>query len=342
MESSRDTWVYAEHRGGRLARVSLELLGKGAQIAREIGGGLAAILVGSGVEPLARELISHGAGRVYVIDDPRLKHYHNRAYATAIAELVREHRPEVFLLGATVIGEDLAPCIAAKVGTGLTAHCIDLRMEERDGAAMLHQTVPGWGGGKRVDIICPEQRPQMATVKPGVFVVAQKKRGSQGQVVRVTPRLDSRLFRARVLEIRDETEGEIPIEEADVVVAAGWGVNSLGGMDLVHELAAVLEGAVAGTRPLLDKGWITSDCMIGQSGKVIGPNLFISLGASGAMHFSTGFERAKFVLAVDQNPQAPIFQAADVGIVGDLREVLPPLIHELRKLRPRTATGNRR
>jgi electron transfer flavoprotein alpha subunit len=334
MGHSRETWVYAEQRGGRLSRVSLELLSKGTEISRELQGGLVAILVGSGVEPLASELISHGADRVYVVEDPRLKHYHNQAYAAAIADLVTEHRPEVFLLGATSIGEDLAPCIAAKVGTGLTAHCIDLRMEERDGVAMLHQTVPGWGGGKRVDIICPEQRPQMATVKPGVFVVPQKKKDGQGQVVRVTPRLDGRLFRARTLEIRDEAEADLPIEEADVVVAAGWGVNSLGGMDLVHELAAVLEGAVAGTRPLLDKGWITSDCMIGQSGKVIGPNLFISLGASGAMHFSTGFERAKFVLAVDQNPQAPIFQAADVGIVGDLREVLPPLIRELRKLRP--------
>lgn len=334
MEHSRETWVYAEQRGGRLSRVSLELLSKGTEISRELQGGLVAILVGSGVEPLASELVSHGADRVYVIDDPRLKQYHNQAYAAVIADLVTEHRPEVFLLGATVIGEDLAPCIAAKVGTGLTAHCIDLRMEERDGVAMLHQTVPGWGGGKRVDIICPQKRPQMATVKPGVFVVPQRKTDGQGRVVRVTPRLDGRLFRARTVEIRDEAEAELPIEEADVVVAAGWGVNSLGGMELVHELAAVLEGAVAGTRPLLDKGWITSDCMIGQSGKVIGPNLFISLGASGAMHFSTGFERAKFVLAVDQNPLAPIFQAADVGIVGDLREVLPPLIRELRKLRP--------
>jgi electron transfer flavoprotein alpha subunit len=250
-----------------------------------------------------------------------------------IADLIKEHQPEIFLLGATAIGEDLAPCIAAKVGTGLTAHCIDLRMEDCDGVATLHQTVPGWGGGKRVDIICPHQRPQMATVKPGVFVVPQMKRDRKGQIVRVSPRLDDRLFRARTVEITEEAECELPIEEADVVVAAGWGVNALGSMDLVRELAEVLEGAVAGTRPLLDKGWITSDCMIGQSGKVIGPNLFICLGASGAMHFSTGFERAKFVLAVDQNPLAPIFQAADVGIVGDLREVLPPLILELRKLK---------
>jgi electron transfer flavoprotein alpha subunit len=333
MENSRETWVYAELRGGKLARVSLELLGKGLELSEKLGAGLVSVLVGSGVEDSGSELLSHGADKVYVIDDPRLEHYQNQAYAAVIADLIKEHQPEIFLLGATAIGEDLAPCIAAKVGTGLTAHCIDLRLEDCDGVATLHQTVPGWGGGKRVDIICPHQRPQMATVKPGVFVVPQMKRDRKGQIVKVSPRLDDRLFRARTVEITEEAECELPIEEADVVVAAGWGVNALGNMDLVRELAEMLGGAVAGTRPLLDKGWITPDCMIGQSGKVIGPNLLVSLGASGAMHFSTGFERAKFVLAVDQNPLAPIFQAADVGIVGDLREVLPPLILELRKLK---------
>ena len=333
MKDSRETWVYAEQRGGKLARVSLELLGKGVELSEKLAGGLVSVLVGSGIEALASELLSHGAEKVYVIDDPRLEHYHNQAYGAVIADLVKEHQPEIFLLGATAIGEDLAPCIAAKVGTGLTAHCIDLRIEDCDGVATLHQTVPGWGGGKRVDIICPQQRPQMATVKPGVFVVPHGKKHRQGQIVKVSPQLEDRLFRARTLEMTEQEGSELPVEEADIVVAAGWGVNALGNMDMVRELAEVLQGAVAGTRPLLDKGWITADRMIGQSGKVIGPSLFISLGASGAMHFSTGFERAKFVLAVDQNPQAPIFQAADVGIVGDLREVLPCLIEQVKRLK---------
>jgi electron transfer flavoprotein alpha subunit len=333
MQRSRETWVYAEQRGGKLARVSLELLAKGMELSEKIGGGLVSVLVGSGVENLAPELVSHGADKVYVIDDPRLEHYQNLAYAAAVADLIKEHRPEIFLLGATAIGEDLAPCIAAKMGTGLTAHCIDLRIDDCDGVATLHQTVPGWGGGKRVDIICPQRRPQMATVKPGVFVVPHGKKHRQGQIMRVSPRLEDRLFRARTLEITEHEVTELPVEEADVVVAAGWGVNALGSMDMVRELAEVLQGAVAGTRPVMDKGWITADRMVGQSGKVIGPNLFICLGASGAMHFSTGFERAKFVLAVDQNPQAPIFQAADVGIVGDLREVLPCLIEQVKRLK---------
>jgi len=333
VKHSRETWVYAEQRGGSLARVSLELLGKAVELSEKLAGGIVSVLVGSGVEHLAPELVSHGADKVYVIDDLRLEYYQNQAYAAAVADLVKEHCPEIFLLGATAIGEDLAPCVAAKVGTGLTAHCIDLRVDDCDGVATLHQTVPGWGGGKRVDIICPQQRPQMATVKPGVFVVPHAKEHRQGQIVRVSPQLEEGLFRARTLEITEHEATQLPIEEADIVVAAGWGVSALGGMDLVRELAEVLEGAVAGTRPLMDKGWITPDCMIGQSGKVIGPNLFISLGASGAMHFSTGFERAKLVLAVDQNPQAPIFQAADVGIVGDLREVLPCLIEQVKRLK---------
>ena len=333
MEHNKETWVYAEQRRGKLARVSLELLGKGAELSEKLGAGLVSVLVGSGAEDAASELVSHGADKVYVIDDPRLEYYQNQAYAAVIADLVREHKPEIFLLGATAIGEDLAPSIAAKVGTGLTAHCIDLRMEDCDGVATLHQTVPGWGGGKRVDIICPQQRPQMSTVKPGVFMVPHAKKHRRGQIVKVSPRIDDRYFRARTVEITEEAKCGLQIEEADIVVAAGWGINALGSMDLVRELAEVLEGAVAGTRPLMDKGWIAPDCMVGQSGKVIGPNLFITLGASGAMHFSTGFERAKFVLAVDQNPQAPIFQAADVGIVGDLREVLPCLIEQVKRLK---------
>ena len=217
MEHNKETWVYAERRRGKLARVSLELLGKGAELSEKLGAGLVSVLVGSGAEDAASELVSHGADKVYVIDDPRLEHYQNQAYAAVIADLVREHKPEIFLLGATAIGEDLAPCIAAKVGTGLTAHCTDLRMEDRDGVANLHQTVPGWGGGKRVDIICPQQRPQMATVKPGVFMVPHAKKHRRGQIVKVSPRIDDRYFRARTVEITEEAKRGLQIEEADVV-----------------------------------------------------------------------------------------------------------------------------
>ncbi|MBI4295418.1 MAG: electron transfer flavoprotein subunit alpha/FixB family protein [Chloroflexi bacterium] len=329
VERSKEVWVYAEPRGDHVARVSLELLGK----ARQLGAVLSSIIIGSGVERLAAELADYGAEKIYLVDDSRLEYYQSQAYASIVSDLVKEHMPEIFLLGATDSGEDLAPRVAASVGTGLTAHCVDLRIRERDGVPLLHQTVPGWGDSKRIDIICPRKRPQMATVKPGVFDLPAVKKERKSEVIRTYPQLSERHFRARTVEVKEEKACELPLDEAEVVVAAGWGACSLGGVELVRELAEVACGAVAGTRPMVDKGLIAQDRMIGQSGKVVGPRLFISLGASGAMHFTTGFERARFVLAVDQNAQAPIFEAADVGIVGDLSEMLPCLIKEFRKLK---------
>lgn len=333
MGQAKEVWVYAEPRDGHIAKVSLELLGKATELGQQLGGRVVSLLVGSGVEKLASDLSAQGAERVYLVDDPRLGYYQSEAYAGIVADLVKEHVPEIFLLGATEIGEDLAPRVAAKLGTGLTAHCVDLRIKERDGVPLLYQTVPGWGGGNKIDIICPEKRPQMATVKPGVFDLPAAKKDKRSEVVRVPPQLGDKHFRARTIEVKQEPLCELPLAEAEVVVAAGWGVYSLGGIEPVRRLAEAACGAVAGTRPMVDKGLIPQDRMIGQSGKVVSPRLFISLGASGAMHFTTGFERAKFVLAIDQNPKAPIFEVADVGIVGDLREVLPCLIEEFQRLK---------
>jgi electron transfer flavoprotein alpha subunit len=332
MVQDKEIWVYVEQRGGQLASVSFELLSKGAELCQYLGAGLVSILVGFEVEKLALELSAH-ADKVYAVDNQKLELYQNQAYASVVADLIKEHKPEILLMGATEIGEDLAPCIAAKVNTGLTTHCIDLRIQDFEGLPILHQTVPGWGGSKRVDIICPQARPQMATVKPGVFAAVTPVRDSKSEVSIISPQLDDRLFQARTVEIKEERPSELPLEEAEVVVAAGWGINVLGGLDQVQEFSDAVGGAIAGTRPLLDKGYITEAQMIGQSGKIVSPKLFISLGASGAMHFTTGFEGAEYILAVDQNPQAPIFQMADIGIVGDLREVMPHLIEEFKKLK---------
>lgn len=333
MVQGKEVWVYVEQREGKIVKASLELLGKAPELCQQLGASIVTVLIGSGVESLARELPGYGAEKVYLAEDTRLKIYQSDAYASIVAGLVKEHMPEIFLFGATEIGEDLAPRVAAKVGTGLTAHCVDLKIKERNGVPMLHQTVPGWGGGKRIDIICPQKRPQMATVKPGVFDVAVAQKDRRGEVVKVPVQLSDKHFRARTVEVKQEAACELPLGDADVVVAAGWGVYSLGGVEPVRALTDAACGAMCGTRPMVDKGLIAQDRMIGQSGKIVSPKLFISLGASGAMHFTTGFERAKFVLAVDQNPKAPIFDVADVGIVGDLREVLPCLIEEFKKLK---------
>jgi electron transfer flavoprotein alpha subunit len=332
MGQNKEIWIYAEQREGQLVKVNFELLSKATELCKHLEADLVAILVGHGVEKLALELSVH-ADKVYAVDDPKLELYQNQAYASAVADLIREHKPEILLMGATEIGEDLAPCVAAKVKTGLTTHCIDIRIEDYEGIPILFQTVPGWGGAKRIDIICPQARPQMATVKPGVFATAATTKDRKGKVSIISPQLDDRLFRAKTVAMKEKRPSELPLEEAKVVVAAGWGINSLGSLDQVQELSDVVGGAIAGTRPLLDKGYIAETQMIGQSGKTVSPKLFISLGASGAMHFTTGFEKAKYVLAVDQNPQAPIFQVADVGIIGGLREVMPHLIEEFKKFK---------
>ncbi len=333
MGQNKEIWVFGEHRDGHIARVTLELLGKAAELCPRLRARVVSLLVGSGVDKLITDLSLYGAEKIYLVDAPRLEYYQSEAYASAVADLIKEHQPEIFLLGATDIGKDLAPRVAAKVDTGLTAHCVELKIEDHEGVPLLSQIVPGWGGEKMITIICPRKRPQMAAVKPGVFDLPARKTGGKAEIIKISPQLNDKHFRARTIEVREAKSSAVALAEAEVVVAAGWGVYSLGDLKLVEELAETVGGAVGGTRPVVDKGWITADRMIGQSGKIVSPRLFISLGASGAMHFTTGFGKSKFILAVEQNPQAPIFKVADVGIVGDLSEVLPCLIEEFKKLK---------
>ncbi len=333
MEQSKEIWVFAEPGHGRVARVTLELLGKAAELGPKLGAKVASLLIGSRVEKLIPELSAHGAEKIYLVADPELEYYQSDAYASIVADLVKEHKPEIFLLGATDTGKDLAPRVAARLGTGLTAHCVDLKIADHEGVPLLHGIVPGWGGGKMVTMICPRKRPQMATIKPGVFELPVRESDKNAEVVRIPARLNDKHFRVRTVELREEKPSALALEEAEIVVAAGWGAYSLGSLELVEELAGLIGGAVGGTRPMVDKGWVPEDHMIGQSGQIVSPKLFISLGASGAMHFTTGFTKSRFILAVDQNPQAPIFQVADVGIIGELGEVLPSLIAEFRKAR---------
>jgi electron transfer flavoprotein alpha subunit len=332
MSDSREIWVIGEQRLGRLEEVSLELLSKGTALSQRIGVALSTVLLGDEVEEIARELVFHGAEKVYLLEDARLRYYQSEAYARLLAGVIKEHEPQVVLIGATEIGRELAPKVAAKLRTGLTAHCIDLYVGDVDTAPHIIYVVPGWGGNLVMHIICPQKRPQMATVKPGVLSKAVRNENRKGKIIRVKPDVRDKDFsRIETVEVVEEPpKGKAP-ESADVVVCGGWGMNALGGFSKIQELADILGGAVAGTRPAMDKGWVDESRMIGQSGKTVSPGLFVSLGASGAMHYTTGFMGSKVVLAVDQNPQAPIFQMADIGIVGDLCEVLPCLVEELKK-----------
>jgi len=325
----QELWIWAEQRNGKLMRVSLELLSKGRELAEKLGVRLAAVLIGDQAEAMARELISYGADKIYLVEDARLKLYQSDVYANILEALIHSHSPGILLLGGTTIGMDLAPRVAAKVQTGLTAHCVDLTIEAVNGQPKLIGAVPGWGGNMMVQISWKDRYPQMATVKLGVLDKPVQDEGRKGEIIKMQPQVKDDDFKAKTVELVEEKIEGMPLEDADVVVAGGWGLNAAGGFKLIGELAGVLSASTAGTRPAIDAGWVPEEHMVGSSGKTISPKLFVSLGASGAMHFTTGFSKAKVVLAVDKNPQAPIFDVCDIGIVGDVGEIVPSLVKEL-------------
>lgn len=325
-----DFFVWADHRDGKVLPVTFEIMEKARQLAAETGGALAAALLGSGCAGLARPLIHCGASRVYVADDPALALYQSDLYPAVLAGMLEETRPDAALFGGTSIGTDLAPRVAAILKTGLTAHCIDLRIEVIEGKETFIQVVPGWGGSMMLKIVCPERRPRMATVRPGVLEAGGPDTARSGEVIAWKADVPVQKIRARTLEFVREESGGAALEEADVIVSGGFGLESAGGFALVEELAAALHGEVAGTRPACDRGWIPESRMIGQSGKTVSPKLFLSVGASGATHYTTGFMKAKVIAAIDRNPKAPIFDIADIGIAGDLKKIIPCLIEELK------------
>lgn len=331
-----EVWIWAEQRRGRLLGVSLELLNKGLELSNELKAELAAILIGDRAQDLAQELIAYGAGKIYLIEDPKLELYQSDIYARVMAGLIEQHKPQILLLGGTAIGMDLAPRVAAKVKTGLTAHCVDLHIEEVNNNPCLVAVVPGFGGNLMVKIVCPQQRPQMATVKPGVMERPSRNEKRAGQIMKVEAQIKDEEFKCQTIEMVEQEPTGVPLEESEVVVAGGWGLNSAGGFKLVEELAEVLGGAVAGTRPAVDAGWISEEQMLGSSGKTISPRLLISIGASGQMHFTTGFLKSKVIVAINNNPKSPIFEVCDIGLVGDLRKIVPYLVEDISSRAPRT------
>jgi len=328
-------WHWVEMERGRPTRASLEVAGKARQLAAP-GMETRAVLVsrqGEGLDDVLDALASHGVSQALVLRAPGPANGYNAALFTrALCEAVGRHSPEVLLLPASGDGMDLAPRLAARLGTGLTAHCTDLVLEPSGGSWQLVQVVPGFGENLMVEIVCPSRRPQMATVRPGVFPVPPTVEGVPlsflEETVSQSPE-DGLVEVLEVLQVEDEGAG---LEDAEVVVAGGWGMGCLGGIEPLQELARLLGGSTGGTRPLVDKGWIPQDRMIGQSGRSVSPRLFVSMGASGAMHFVTGFLGSRFIFSVTDDPQAPILRVSDVGVVGDLREVLPALIDGLRRL----------
>ncbi len=326
----KEILVWAEQRDGRLIPVALEILNKARELAGLLGARVSAVAIGEDCVACAAELVAHGADRVFVVEDARLRLYQADAFTAILCRIVGETRPGLVLLGATSVGADLAPAAAARLATGLTAHCTDVHVEDIDGRAQPVMTVPGWRGNMMVKIVCPEKRPVMATIRPGVMEKGTPDPSRKGDVVALEPGLGEGDFRARTLEWVPEA-GDGELEQAKIVVSGGFGFYEAGGTALLEELALAAGGVTAGSRPACDAGWVPESRLIGQSGRTVSPDLFISVGTSGAPHYTTGFAKSKVVVAVDRNPKAPIFGVADFGIAGDLREVLPALVEELKR-----------
>ncbi|MBE3591852.1 MAG: electron transfer flavoprotein subunit alpha/FixB family protein [Thermoanaerobacter sp.] len=330
MNEYKDIWVFAEQREQRLMNVSLEILGEARKLADKKGVKAYAVLVGYGVKGLADELIKYGADVVYVIDNPLLKNYTTEGYAKVIADLANEIKPEVILYGATYIGRDLAPRIASRLHTGLTADCTGLDIDEN---GLLLQIRPAFGGNLIATIICPERRPQMATVRPGVMKKAPKDEKRKGEIIEIQANIKEGDIRTQIFDIIKEAKSKVNIEEADIIVSGGRGVGGAEGFKLIQQLADALGGVVGASRAAVDAGWISSDHQVGQTGKTVRPKLYVACGISGAIQHIAGMGNAKTIVAINKNPDAPIFKVADYGIVGDLFKVVPALIEEIKRIK---------
>ena len=327
-QNSKNVWVFVELREGKIAPVVLELLGEGKKLAQGLEERLCAVVLSSGTdESIPEQLSQYGADVVYSVESPLLEHYTTDGYTAAMAELVRKEIPAILLFGATHIGRDLAPRLAARLTTGLTADCTSLSLDEE--TKDLMQTRPAFGGNLMATIRCPERRPQMATVRPGVMDKAVCDQMHGAEIIKVVPLLKAEDIRTEVLETVAKKLTEIPLTEARVIVSGGLGLGGPDGFDLLRRLADRLGGTVGSSRAAVDAGWMDPTRQVGQTGTTVKPDVYIACGISGAIQHLAGMKESKIIVAINTNPDAPIFEVADYGLVGDYREVIGSLLEKL-------------
>lgn len=338
---TRRFWVYIEQESGKAHQVSWELLGVARQLVNDIQDELSAsgdtalvegVLVGHQVDGVAQEALHYGADNVYVIDDPAAKYYLNKPYTEVLTTLVKKYQPEVMLVGATTLGRDLAGAVATSAGTGLTADTTHLAMgSPKEGQSkLLMATRPAFGGNVIATILCRNHRPQMATVRPRVFSMPERIEEPKGKITREDIAITPDMINAEIVEFITGTASSVNIEYADVIVAGGRGLGGAKGFDLLKELADELGGVVGSSRACVDAHWIGYEHQVGQTGKTVRPKLYIAAGISGAIQHKVGMQESDFILAINRDPNAPIFDVATMGIVGDLYEVIPAMIKEIR------------
>ncbi len=350
LSAYKNIWVYAEQRKGKMLNVALELIGEGHRLSREIGGDakVCALLVGNNIENLAKECYEYGADSVYLIEDPLLENYTTDGYTKVIVDAVQEYKPEIVIYGATHIGRDLAPRVAARLNTGLTADCtrLDIKVSSYIDYAVknttldvstldpnsddkgLKQTRPAFGGNLMATIICPKTRPQMSTVRPGVMQKRDRQAGATGELVKVKPVLSKSDIRIEILDIVKSTKEIVSLTDAEIICSGGRGLGDASGFELIKKFADKVGGVVGSSRAAVDSGWIDHSHQVGQTGTTVKPKIYFACGISGAIQHLAGMQTSDIIVAINKDPDAPIFEVADYGIVGDLYKVIPQLIEQ--------------
>lgn len=326
-----NVWVYIEVVDGKAKNVGLELLGEGRKLADAKGQKLAGVLIGDKVEAISKDIFAAGADIIYLVEAPELAHYNTDGYTATFVDLIKTYKPSVILLGATNDGRDLGPRVACRVGTGLTADCTGLGIDESTG--LVAWTRPAFGGNIMATILCPEHRPQMGTVRAAVFKRPEPDYSKQGEIIRVASKVKPEDIRTKLIDIVRVCTTTYNLEEAEIVVSGGRGLGKSENFCYIEELAEVLGGAVGASRAAVDAGWKPHMHQVGQTGKTVGPKIYFACGISGAIQHLAGMSSSDIVIAINKDPDAPIFKMADYGIVGDLTEVLPILTEEFRKIK---------
>ncbi len=339
LEEYKGVYVFAQQVDNQLSSIAFELIGKGKDLAKDLGTEVTAILAGYQVADLADELAAYGADKVIVIDDPELKDYRTEPYAHAVASVIKEFKPDIVLVGATAIGRDLGPRVSARVHTGLTADCTQLDIGDFPlvaipGKEQLHNqllmTRPAFGGNTIATIACPNFRPQMATVRPGVMQKLPKQEGAKAEIINYNPGFTPDNKYVEILKVVKAVTDTVDIMDAKILVSGGRGVGSAENFKLLEDLAAVLGGTVSCSRAVVDAGWKPKDLQVGQTGKTVRPHVYFAIGISGAIQHLAGMEESDIIIAINKDETAPIFEVADYGIVGDLNKIVPALTASLK------------
>ena len=326
---SKNVFVIAEQRDGKIMKVSYELIGKARELANDLGQDVIAVLMGSGIEAVAGDLAKAGADKVIVVDDPMLAEYVTEPYAKAATAVSKANDPEIVLFGASSIGRDLAPRVSARIHTGLTADCTKLEIDPE--TKLLNMTRPAFGGNIMATILCADHRPQMATVRPGVMQ-ALESCDKVGEVEKFAVEFTAADMNVEICEVVKTDKKAVDITEAKILVSGGRGLGSAEGFAQLKDLADVLGGEVSASRAAVDNGWIEKDRQVGQTGKTVRPDLYVACGISGAIQHAAGMEESEFIVAINKEETAPIFSICDLGIVGDLNKIVPKLTEALKKI----------